>query len=65
VEVSQRFWRRPLGAVLGALADAGFVVDRVAEARPSDEALRRFPADLADIAEIPSFIAYRLWRVRG
>jgi SAM-dependent methyltransferase len=61
VEVSQQFWRRPLGAVLGAFADADFVVDRVAEARPSDEALRLFPDDLAGIAEIPSFIAYRLW----
>jgi len=61
VEVLQQFWRRPLGAVLGAFADAGFVVDRVAEARPSDEAVRLFPDDLADTAEIPSFIVYRLW----
>lgn len=34
VEVSQQFWRRPLGAVLGAFADAGFVVDRIAEPSP-------------------------------
>ena len=61
VEVTQQFWRRPLGAVLDAFADARFVVDRVAEARPSDEAVRRFPDDLADTVEIPSFIAYRLW----
>ncbi len=61
VEVSQQFWRRPLGAVLGAFADAGFVVDRVAEARPSAEALRLFPDELTDIAGVPSFIAYRLW----
>ena len=39
VEVSQQFWRRPLGAVLGAFADVGFVVDRVLEPQPSDEAL--------------------------
>jgi len=44
-----------------AVLDAGFVVDRVAEARPSDEAVRLFPDDLADTAEIPSFIVYRLW----
>jgi SAM-dependent methyltransferase len=62
VEVSQQFWRRPLGAVIGAFADAGFAVDRVAEARPSAEALRLFPDDLADTAKVPSFIVYRLLR---
>lgn len=62
VEVSQQFWRRPLGAVIGAFADAGFVVDRVAEARPSAEALQRFPDDLGGTAEVPSFIVYRLLR---
>jgi SAM-dependent methyltransferase len=60
VEVSQRFWRRPLSAVAGAFADAGFAIDRIAEARPSPEALERYPAELADIADIPNFIVYRL-----
>ena len=61
VEVSQQFWRRPLGAVFGAFADAGFVVDRIAEAQPSAEAVRLFPDDLADVVGVPSFIVYRLW----
>jgi SAM-dependent methyltransferase len=61
VEVTQRFWRRPLAAVLGAFADAGFKVDRVAEPQPSAEALRRFPDDLGRIVGVPSFIVYRLW----
>ena len=61
VEVFQQFWRRPLGAVLGAFADAGFVVDRVAEPQPSAEALRRFPDELADVVGVPNFIVYRLW----
>ena len=60
VEVTQRFWRRPLGAVVDAFADAGFVVERVAEARPGSEALGRWPAELAGAAEEPSFIVYRL-----
>jgi len=47
--------------VLGAFADAGFRVDRVAEPQPSAEALRLFPDDLGPVAGIPSFIAYRLW----
>ena len=61
VEVSQQFWRRPLGAILGAFADVGFVVDRVVEPQPSDEALRLFPDDLTGIVGVPVFIVYRLW----
>jgi SAM-dependent methyltransferase len=60
VEVSQQFWRRPLAAVADAFADAGFVIDRIAEAQPSKEALDRFPADLARLAGVPTFIIYRL-----
>ena len=61
VEVSQQFWRRPLGAVFGAFADAGFVVDRIAEPQPSDKALRLFPDELAGVVGVPWFIVYRLW----
>ena len=61
VEVTQHFWRRPLAAVFGAFADAGFTVDRVAEPQPTVEALRLFPDDLGPAATVPSFIVYRLW----
>lgn len=61
VEVTQHFWRRPLAAVLGAFADAGFKVDRVAEPQPSAEALRLFPDDLDAVVGVPLFIVYRLW----
>jgi SAM-dependent methyltransferase len=61
VEVTQHFWRRPLAAVLGAFADAGFMVDRIAEPQPSAEALRLFPDDLGIVVGVPSFIVYRLW----
>jgi SAM-dependent methyltransferase len=60
VEVTQRFWRRPLGAVIDAFADAGFLLERVAEARPGAAALRRWPVELAGPAVAPSFIVYRL-----
>ena len=60
VEVTQFFWRRPLGAVVRQFAAAGFVMEDVAEARPSSEALMRFPHELAVVADVPSFIAYRL-----
>ena len=61
VEVTQHFWHRPLAAVLGAFADAGFMVDRIGEPQPSAEALRLFPDDLGIVAGVPSFIVYRLW----
>jgi SAM-dependent methyltransferase len=61
VEVTQQFWRRPLAAVFGAFADAGFRVDRIAEAQPSAEALQRFPDDLGPVVGVPTFIVYRLW----
>jgi SAM-dependent methyltransferase len=60
VEVSQRFWKRPLSAVADAFADAGFVIDRIAEPQPSQEALQRYPADLGTVAGVPLFIVYRL-----
>ena len=65
VEVSQRFWKRPLSAVAAAFADAGFAIDRIAEPRPSQEAIDRYPADLADLAGIPTFIVYRLKLLAG
>ena len=64
VEVTQHFWRRPLAEAFGAFADAGFAVDRIAEPRPSAEALRQFPDDLTDLVGVPNFIVYRLW-LRG
>jgi SAM-dependent methyltransferase len=59
VEVTQWFWRRPLAAVVDSFADHGLLVERIAEAEPSAEALRRFP-ELASVAGVPSFIVYRL-----
>jgi hypothetical protein len=59
--VTQHFWRRPLAAVLGTFADAGFKVDRVAEPQASAEALRLFPGDLGAVVGVPLFIVYRLW----
>ena len=60
VEATQHFWRRPLSTVVEAFADAGFVIDRIAEPQPSPEALKRFPEDLEVVKGIPGFIVYRL-----
>ncbi len=60
VTVTQHFWKRPLSADVDDFADAGFVIERVAEAQPSAEALERFPDDLGQVVGIPWFIVYRL-----
>ncbi|WP_081272345.1 class I SAM-dependent methyltransferase [Mycobacteroides immunogenum] len=60
VEVTQHFWRRPLGQVADAFAEAGFLIERIAEPRPSAEAMRRFPTELQNVVDVPSFIVYRL-----
>lgn len=60
VEVTQRFWRRPLSAAVDAFSDAGFVIDRIAEPQPSPEALRQFPEELGAVNGTPWFIVYRL-----
>ena len=64
VEVTQRFWRRPLAAVADAFADAGFVIDRLVEAKATPQALSRWPTELATAAVAPSFIVYRLLLTR-
>jgi len=60
VEVTQHFWRRPLASVIDVCADAGFVVDRIREARPDHDAISGFPEELAQAESMPSFIVYRL-----
>ena len=48
---------------LGAFADAGFRVDRIAEPQPSAEALRLLPErPRRPVVGVPLFIVYRLWR---
>lgn len=59
VTVTQRFWRRPLAPTIRAFADAGFSVDWVEEARPTRDAIVRFP-ELKEVADTPGFIVYRL-----
>ena len=60
VQVTQHFWRRPPSATVDAFADAGFVVERIAEPQPSAEALARFPEELGEVVGVPNFIVYRL-----
>jgi SAM-dependent methyltransferase len=60
VEVTQHFWRRPIGAAMDAFADAGFVLERIAEPQPTPEGLQQFPDELTRLVGVPNFIVYRL-----
>jgi len=60
VEVTQRFWRRPLAATVNAFGEAGFAVDGIIETRPDPQAVNRWPDELGSLTDIPTFIIYRL-----
>jgi len=59
VEVTQRFWRRPLAATVNAFGDAGFAVDAIIETRPDPQAVDRWP-EVGPLTDVPTFIIYRL-----
>ncbi len=61
VTVDVSWWRRPLSAVVGDFADAGFVLDRLLEPRLSDKDRARFPGDAAGVGDVPLRAVYR-WR---
>ena len=61
-----RFYHRPLSAIVGSLADAGFLIEGMPEPIP-DRAL--FPAEMeafyAQLSRRPSFLFIRALNVRG
>lgn len=59
VTVQQQFWRRPLHAVVDALAGAGFLLERVVEPTLDDGARARFPDLVGPVVGRPWFIVYR------
>jgi ubiquinone/menaquinone biosynthesis C-methylase UbiE len=54
-----RFHRRPLSAIVDALADAGFVIERMPEPRPDPAAFADEPELYARLAEGPFFLFIR------
>jgi SAM-dependent methyltransferase len=55
-----RYWREPLDATCAALAEAGFLIDRLVEPRPTPEMAERFPEIHDKLTREPGFIAFRL-----
>jgi SAM-dependent methyltransferase len=54
-----RFYRRPLSAIIGALTDAGFVIDRLTEPRPTDWFREEKPEAYARLLKHPEFLIIR------
>jgi len=54
------FWRRPLTAMARAIADAGFVIDRLVEPEPVPELRERDPEADRRIRTSPRFLFFRL-----
>jgi hypothetical protein len=48
------FWRRPLTAVTDAISEAGFLIDRLVEARPKPELGDRDPSAFKELNFPPS-----------
>jgi ubiquinone/menaquinone biosynthesis C-methylase UbiE len=54
------FWRRPLAAATDAICEAGFLIDRLVEARPNPELETRDPRAFQELATGPFFMHLRL-----
>jgi ubiquinone/menaquinone biosynthesis C-methylase UbiE len=54
-----RFYRRPLTATTGALADAGFVIERLVEPTPDEEFRRSKPEAFQQAIKNPDFLLIR------
>jgi SAM-dependent methyltransferase len=54
------FWRRPLTAATDAVSEAGFLIDRLVEARPTPELEKRDPGAFRELTTGPFFMHLRL-----
>ena len=54
------FWRQPLQATCDEFVDAGFLIERVFEPRPSPELRQRFPDAYQKLSQVPAFIVFAL-----
>ena len=52
-------FRRPLSDIADALGDAGFLIDRLVEARPTDDFKRVDPEGYAKVSKRPNFLNIR------
>jgi SAM-dependent methyltransferase len=60
-----RYYHRPLGAIVDAIADAGFLIERMPEPRPDPDAFAGHEALLQRIRERPFFLFVKAVRPRA
>ncbi|MHC4548752.1 MAG: class I SAM-dependent methyltransferase [Planctomycetota bacterium] len=54
-----RFYRRPLAAMLNPLVEAGFLIDRLLEPKPTEEFRHAAPDHYAELMREPCFLCVR------
>jgi hypothetical protein len=59
-EYDVRFWRRPLGEILRAIADGGFRLAELREPQPLPECRERHPDVWERLSRRPEFLLLRL-----
>lgn len=62
--ITVSFYRRPLSAITGALANAHFIIERMTEAQPTADFLRTDPERYEKTSRRPTFLCVRA-RQRG
>jgi SAM-dependent methyltransferase len=55
-----RYWLAPLETTCAEIAEAGFVIERLVEPRPTPRGAEVDPAHYAELTEQPGFLAFRL-----
>jgi len=58
VEMTMRFWHRPLAKMIEAIQGAGFTLERLVEPMPLDIAKDRFPDAYLSLTTAPRFIFF-------
>ena len=56
------FWREPLSSLSAAIAEAGFLIERIVEPLPTETVRDRWPEHWEKLHRRPSFLAMRLVR---
>jgi hypothetical protein len=57
-----RFWREPLTALCAAIADAGFLIERLVEPLPAPSMRERWPETWEKLRREPGFLVLSLIR---
>ena len=55
-----RFWREPLTSLCAAIADAGFLIERLVEPLPAETMRERWPEEWEELHHRPGFLVLRL-----